>query len=596
MAKDHYVLGINYRPLEPNDIGHHPAAAILRNGEILAMGQEERFVRVKEAPGQFPSQAIRFCLSRAGISIHEVDAIGWNWNPIKALERAKRHRGPLASGVTSAVEFTLRHTPLQRAAPLFSDTLFPQKLTDRVRSELRYWFGANHRIPFFGFDHHLAHAASAFFASGFVRATIVTWDGWGDHLSGTIARGEGSRIEVLEELPFSQFSIGRLNDFVFDFLRTSEKGNLMGLAAYGTPRGLLDDLVDPATLTMRMDRLNKRAPFPEEFTARAGQPRRQGELLEDRHKDLAADLQKHIEAFAMKILKRALDATGVRDVCFAGGCALNATLNGKIGRSGLVDRIFVQPEPGDAGGALGAAYLAQLRIAGSLPVKEMRHVYWGPSYTTDEILEQVDLIKVPHEVIPESHVPEYISSCLVDQKIVGWFELGSEWGPRALGARSILADPRREETRDRVNRAIKYRDWWRPFAPSMLAEVAGDYLEDSFHAPFMIVTFTARERCLKDMAAVVHRDGTARPQMVLRDVNPLYYDTIQAFGRRTGVPMLLNTSFNLKGEPIVNTPRDAIRTFFSSGMDVLILNNVVLTKLGARRPAAAQASERASAR
>lgn len=578
MSNDTYVLGINYRPLTQMDIGHHPAAVLLKNGEIVAMCEEERFVRIKEAPGLFPLQAIQFCLARAGITGQDLTAVGWNWNPVKAAERSKRRQPAVLQGLATTMQFGLRHTPLRSLAPQLPRGLLPERAVDDLRSQLLYWLGINSHTPVFSFDHHLAHAASAFYASGLTKATIVTWDCWGDHLSGLIARGEGPKIDVIEELPFARFSIGKLNDFVYDFLRTSEKGNLMGLAPYGTPRGLLDQLVDVDSLSMRMDLLAQNAPFPEAFTRQAGAQRRPGDALEQRHKDLAADLQCHIEAFGMKIVKMALAATGIPDMCFAGGCALNATLNGKIGRSGLVNRMFIQPEAGDAGGALGAAYLAHLELGYPLARCELKHAYWGPSFTNEEIIEQVELVKVPYEILPEADIAPCMSQLLIDQKIVGWFQTGSEWGPRALGARSIIADPRREEIRDRINEAIKYRDWWRPFAPSMLAEVADEYLEGAFSAPFMIVTFPVRQQHVHDVAGVTHRDGTTRPQMVTREVNPRYYDTIKAFGERTGVPLILNTSFNLKGEPIVNTPRDALRTFFSSSLDVLLMNNVLIRK------------------
>jgi carbamoyltransferase len=560
------------------DIGHHPAAVLLRNGEIFAMCEEERFVRVKEAPGMFPLHAIHYCLAKAGITIKDLAAVGWNWSPEKASERSKQSQGPLIGSLAAAMQFGLRHTPLRAFAPMLANGFLPERMTTHLKSQLLYWVGLNSHIPVYCFDHHLAHAASAFYASGFARSTIITWDCWGDHLSGMVARGADGRIEVVEEMPFSRFSIGKLNDFVFEFLRTSEKGNLMGLAPYGTAAGLLDDLVDSRALTMRMDRLAQHAPFPEEFVRRAGPPRRPGEPLEQRHKDLAADLQQHIETFGTTLVRRAVAATGLRDVCFAGGCALTATMNGKIGRSGLDDRVFIQPEAGDAGGALGAAYLAHRELGGSLPTRELTHAYWGPSFTTEQIVEQVDLVKVPYEVLPEADIAGCVSELLAEQKIVGWFQLGSEWGPRALGARSIIADPRHEAMRDRVNEAVKYRDWWRPFAPSMLPEAAEVYLEGSFFAPFMIVTFPVKADLRGQIAGVVHRDGTTRPQMVRREVNPRYYDTIEAFAKRTGVPMVLNTSFNLKGEPMVNTPRDALRTFFSSGLDVLVMDNVLVHK------------------
>jgi carbamoyltransferase len=582
MNTDTYVLGINYRPLSTNDIGHHPAAVLLKNGSIVAMCEEERFVRVKEAPGQFPIHAAQFCLRCAGITVTDLTAIGWNWNPQKAAERRDRQRGSLARGLSEAVQFSLRRTPLAVLAPGLPGSILPEHAVEQLHRQLIYWLGLGPETPVFYFDHHLAHAASAFFASGLEKATVVTWDCWGDHLSGLVAHAAGDRIEPVEEIPFNRFSIGKLNDFVYDFLRTSEKGNLMGLAAYGKPAGMLDGLVDVAAMSMRMDLLSQTAPFADEFRRLAGEPRRPGEPLEERHKNLAADLQAVIEALGMKIVARAVEATGLRDVCFAGGCALNATLNGKIARSGMVDRVFVQPNAGDAGGALGAAYLTHLQLRGALPRQELTRAYWGPSFTTEEIVDQLKLVKIPYEIISDDDVAPLVAEALEAQHIVGWFQLGCEWGPRALGARSILADPRREETRNRVNAAIKYRDWWRPFAPSMLADAAPDYLEQPFLAPFMIVTFPVRGERAKEIQGVVHEDGTTRPQMVTREANPRYYDMIKRFAERTGVPMVMNTSFNLKGEPMVLTPRDALRTFFSSGMDTLVMSNVVVRKPGLR--------------
>jgi carbamoyltransferase len=554
------------------------------------MCEEERFVRVKEAPGMFPVHAIQFCLNKAGISIHDVAAIGWNWDPAGSTKRRQGQRGGLVGTATSLAQFALRSTPLRSFQSAVSDGLLPERVFEKLRTQLFYWFAVDAKAPLFCFDHHLAHAASAYYASGFESATIVTWDAWGDHLSGLVARGKGSSMEVLEEMPASKLSIGQLNDFVYAFLRTSEKGNLMGLAPYGSPQQMLDGVADENTLSMRMDLLGQHAPFPESFQRVAGKPRRPGEPLEQRHKDLAADLQRKIEGFGMKIVDSAIRSAGERNLCLAGGCALNAALNGKIGRSGMVDRLFIQPEAGDAGGALGAAYLAHLKIGQPLPRKELSHAYWGPSFTDDEIIEQLDIVKVPYEKIPESQIPQCVSELLLDQKIVGWFRMGSEWGPRALGARSILADPRPVEIRDRVNLAVKYRDWWRPFAPSMLAEEADEYLEGAFFAPFMIVTFPVKARHIGEMAGVTHLDGSTRPQMVVRDVNPCYYDTIKEFGRHSGLPMVLNTSFNLKGEPMVNTPRDALRTFFSSGLDALVLNNIVLHKAGASTLSKTQAA------
>jgi carbamoyltransferase len=575
--KDVYVLGINHRPLGGMDIGHHPAAAILKNGKPVAMCEEERFVRIKEAPGRFPLAAIQFCLKQAGITIHDIDAIGWNWDPVLAVERSRSKHGTVFKGLSQLTQFGLRNTPLRSLGSIFSEGVLPERAVDKLKSSLLYWFGVTD-IPVHCFDHHLAHAASAYYASGFEKSTIITWDCWGDHLSGTVSRGADGDITVVEEIPFSRMSIGMLNDFVYEFLRTSEKGNLMGLAPYGKPQGYLSDLVDIDALTMRMDLLTKHAPFPAEFMKKAGGPRRLGEEIEQRHKDLAADLQQTIEAIGMKLTKMAVQATGERNLCLAGGCALNATLNGKLGRSGLVDQVFIQPESGDGGGALGAAYLTHRKLGHPLPPNEMRHAYWGPSFTNDEIIEQLKIVKVPYEFVSDNDIPDVVSGLIADGNIMGWFQQGSEWGPRALGGRSILADPRMEEVRDRVNVAIKYRDWWRPFAPSMLADQAPEYLENSFFSPFMVTTFQVPERHRSEMKGVTHLDGSTRPQMVQRDVNPRYYDMISAFGKKSGVPMVLNTSFNLKGEPMVNSPRDALRTFYSSALDALLMNNIMIRK------------------
>ena len=580
-SKDVYVLGINYRPLGSMDIGHHSAAALLKNGVPIAMCEEERFVRIKEAPGRFPLQAIQFCLQKAGITFRDVTAVGWNWDPVSSMERGIKKRGAVVRGVSGLAGFGLRNTPLKSISSAFNDGIFPERVIQKLKSSILYWFGVTD-VPVLAFDHHLSHAASAFYASGFEKSTIITWDCWGDHLSGSISLGSNGDIEVIEEIPFSRMSIGLLNDFVYEYLRTSEKGNLMGLAPYGKPKGFLDDLVDTDKLTMRMDKLAQTAPFPESFLKKAGPPRRLGDEIEQRHKDLAAELQIKIETIGMKLTKQAVEATGEANLCLAGGCALNATMNGKIGRSGMVKELFIQPEAGDAGGALGAAFLAYRKLGHVVPRFEMRHAYWGPSYTNDEIIEQLEIVKLPYEFVPDNDLPDVVSGMLANDKIMGWFQQGSEWGPRALGARSIIADPRKEEIRDRVNVAIKYRDWWRPFAPSMLAEEANEYLEGGFPSRFMVLTFPVAKKHESEMKGVTHLDGSTRPQTVERDVNPRYYDMIRAFGKKAGVPMVLNTSFNLKGEPMVNSPRDALRTFYSSGLDALIMNNILVVKPGVK--------------
>jgi carbamoyltransferase len=289
-----------------------------------------------------------------------------------------------------------------------------------------------------------------------------------------------------------------------------------------------------------------------------------------------------VEEFCFEITRRAVESTGCRKIALAGGVALNAVFNGKLGReSGLCDELFVQPNPGDEGGALGAAYVAAQR-RGLHVDSPMTHSYMGPELADSEIEQTLKNAGVPYQYLHDEELLPFVSAELARGKIVGWAQGAMEWGPRAVGNRSILADPRDERAGERVNTAVKYRDPWRPFAPSILAEAADAYLVDSFFSPFMITTFVVRPERRSEIPSVVHADGSTRPQMVTREANPRYYALIEEFGKLTGTPILLNTSFNLKGEPIVRTALDAVRTFFSSGIDLLVLQNYLVYKDGLR--------------
>ncbi len=582
-----YVLGISgkYNQGSTMGEGHHPSAVLLRDGDIVAMAGEERFVRVKYAVGYFPYHSIKFCLDHAGITPEQLSAIGWSNDPYLSTERWIRANNTtikrIAFGLTSHLHAS--KNGIKKGLRLFSNMLKPWEEEENEKAPFRDLFRLDvDRIPFFCVDHHLAHAASAYYASGFDEATVITWDGSGDGLSGGIYHGKGGELSVLEE--FSDFSIGEVYWAVHRFLKLSDEGSLMGLAGYGTPRGVFHDVADPERLWVDMTQISRpvvgeaNMGYCAQLVQRLGPPRLEDEPLDERHKSIAADLQQFVEDFGFAILRRALAKTHCRNVAFAGGVALNAVMNGKIARSGLVDRVFIQPEAGDGGGALGAAYMAYKKLGGNLQPRELEHVYWGIGYSNEEIEKTLNITKVRYEQLSREELIETVSDLLTQQKIVGWFQGRAEWGPRALGARSILADPRDREMLHRVNAAIKYRDAWRPFAPSMLEEAAEEYLEGAFYAPFMIVTFPVKPHKRDDIAAVVHVDGSTRPQMVRRRINPLYYDLIQRFGEKTGVPAVMNTSFNLKGEPMVNSPRDALRTFFSSGLDALAMGSFLIRK------------------
>jgi carbamoyltransferase len=585
MGKDVYVLGVSGIIGVSNQyVGHDTSAALLRNGEIVAMAGEERFNRIKKATGT-PFRAIQFCLETAGIRFEDLTAIGWGFDPYAARRRwlRKRSRQPMRriAGVVAEMGRLPGLGALRSATPYVLD---PDRLVRlqkyQPRSGLVRLFGAAaDKMPFFPVDHHYAHAASAYYASGADDATVVTWDGGGDELSSMICRGHDGTLEVLEEYLVERFSLGVLYQLGHNFLKMPDEGSLMGLAGYGAPKGHFDRNVDVERLRMSVADASCDEFLPA-LKASLGDPRLDSKPLDDHYRSVAADVQDVIERFGFRIVRHAVGLTGYRRLCCAGGVALNAIMNGKLGRSDLIDEIFMQPNAGDGGTALGAAYVAHQKLGHRIPRQRMEHVYWGKGFTSEEIAETLERIGVAYERVPDGEIPEIVSDLLVAGRVTGWFQGRAEWGPRSLGARSILADPRERAMLQKVNAVIKYRDEWRPFAPSMLEEEAPRYLTGSFYSPFMITTFPVPAERQKDISAVIHVDGTTRPQMVRRAVNPLYYDTIRAFGRKTGVPAVLNTSFNLKGEPIVNSPVDALRTFYSSGMEALLMGNCLVRKKG----------------
>lgn len=593
MAK--YILGFSgITSAHSTGNAHNPAAALIKDGRFVAGAGEERFNRIKNSPGIFPVQSIRWVLDAEGISLDDVTAIAWSNDPIGGQRRWRsRNDKRLAREMISRIA-ALADLPAERHAEfkgwrsqisnLISPHLRPVELTDFQRAQFALHFGeAALDIPFECVDHHLSHAASAFFPSGMKEATVITWDGNGDELSCSVRHGRDGDMKTVTE--YGDFSVGELYWAIHTYLKMSDEGSLMGLAAYGRPNGVLDDFVRPLELWMDLARIRgynhplfRHIGYSFDVLERLAPPRDVDDELLDAHRDLAAEVQEKIEEFCFEITRRAVRATGCTRIALAGGVALNAVFNGKLGRDpGLCEELFVQPNAGDEGGALGAAYVAAQRHG--IQVDDlMRHAYFGSAVVDSDIEQTLKNAAVPSQYLDDEELMPYVSGQLANGKIVGWVQGAMEWGPRALGNRSILADPRDEHAGERVNVAVKYRDPWRPFAPSMLAEAADAYLIDPFYSPFMITTFLVRPERRSEIPSVVHADGSTRPQMVRRDVNARFYALIEAFGKRTGTPVLLNTSFNLKGEPVVCTPLDAIRTFFSSGIDILVLGNFLVNK------------------
>jgi carbamoyltransferase len=556
------TVGINYSQM------HDSSACIVRDGELLFAVAEERISRLKHDAG-FPKNAIRACLDFAEVRADQLDEVCFGWqtagpvfrHDLKCYATGKM---PLTylSGLNSTLHF-LSMWHQQSGAKKFSQQFGPTK------AKMRF------------VDHHLAHAISAYAYSGFDDAAVVVMDGRGAWEATTIWSGHNGRLQPVLMIPFPD-SVGYFYSEFTQFLgfqRNSDEWKVMGLAPYGKPGVDLSPFIDLKTVPYRVHTKqlvsNGATPFAR-MTALLGPARAPESEIAERHKDIAFAVQDACEIAMMNVVRMAVEKTACRNICLAGGVALNSKANGKIAASGLVDRMFVQAAASDDGVALGAALAPYLDHNGKLPNKPMRHGYWGPAFDDEAIESVLRTYKLRYTRLadPASTAAELLSV----GKILGWFQGRMEFGPRALGSRSILADPRDPEMSAKVNNAVKFREWWRPFAPSFKKEAAGEYLESATDSPFMILTAQVRPDKRSQIPSVTHVDGSARPQTVEKEINPLYWRLIDEFGKRTGVPVLMNTSFNLRGEAIVHTPTDAIRTFFSSGMDALVIGSFLIEK------------------
>lgn len=581
------------------DVGGHPSACILKDGQLLAFVEEERFVRVKQALGYFPSQSIRFCLDRAGLTLAEVDAIAFGWDA-----NAYRWRFPLFLA-RSFVSHLLRPSRVRaRSVPEGRPSLGagvlagmrsllsfqPRVLTESIVLGLRDAGYKDGRIPPIVFvKHHLAHAASAFYCSGFEESAVLVFDGHGEQNTTTIFRGEGKRLTLLKEIDIPH-SLGWFYSAFTEFLGWSPNEGevkLMGLAPFGKPNAEIEALVaDVLQLTDDGFRVNadylfygRRSYgkfFSDALVERLGSPRGAKEPLTDRHRDIARAVQSRLEAAGIHLAKLALRLAGSQNLCLAGGVALNCKMNGEIHKQGVAQRLFVQPIAYDGGVSLGAAQVVAMDKGDDCRFL-LDHLYWGPEYSDAEIEAVLELNRVAYR---RSEQPaEEAARLIAEGQIVGWFQGRMECGPRALGGRSILADPRKPEMKDRVNDRVKFREAWRPFALSIQEEHFAEYAKKPVPSPFMIMAFEVADGKHEDIQSAMHWvDHTTRPQTVSRQTNSRYWDLLEAFRRLTGVPAVLNTSFNVKDEPIVCTPRDAVRCFYGSGMDALVIGSFVIEK------------------
>jgi carbamoyltransferase len=579
------ILGIN---------AYHgnASAAIVCEGQLIAAVEEERFNRVKYAAG-FPAQAIRYCLREAGLTLGEIDHVGVPRNPYARLGTKFYYALRMPSFARERARVLTKFTGVREALARAFDA-DPAKIAAQF-----------HRI-----EHHQAHLASTFFVSPFESAAVLSADGLGDFASTMWASGDGGRLRVEGSIAFPH-SLGLYYTAVtqyLGFLKFGDEYKVMGLAAYGQPEQvstfreivLFDERTKCNGFRLGLEYFTHHRTGPEmswaeadktptigrlfsdEMPRRLGPVRQPEEPVEQRHRNLAASLQARLEEVYLGMLKKLAESTRRKAVCLAGGVAFNCVANGKIFEATPFEDVYVQPAAGDAGLAVGAAFHVWHQILSKPRSFVMDHAYWGPGFAQAEICKAVGASSIANSgysviELPEEELIRRAAAIIADGKILGWFQGRAEWGPRALGNRSIVADPRRPEMKDILNRRIKHREIFRPFAPSILAEATGEWFTKSHPSPFMTLAYPVRPEKRDKIPTPTHVDGTARLQTVTREANPRYWKLIRAFADATGVPVVLNTSFN-DNEPIVCRPEEARDCFLRTQMDALVLGDFLVTR------------------
>lgn len=572
---------------------HDSAAALLVDGEIVAAAQEERFTR-KKHDSSFPKHAINYCLQQGGLSHSDVEIVAFYDKPFQKFERIlETYLQYAPKGLRSAL----------KALPVWTKEKIwiSEQLKDELGREKTYVFP----------EHHLSHAASAFYPSPFQEAVILTVDGVGEWATSTMCIGKGNDLEIIKEIKFPH-SLGLLYSaftYYLGFKVNSGEYKVMGLAPYGEPKYVneikdhLIDIKEDGSFFMDMEYFNycvglemTSSKFHKLF---GGLPRKPESKLEQKQMDLAASVQVVTEEIMLKMARYARQASGMKNLCLAGGVALNCVANGKILREQIFDKIWIQPAAGDAGGALGAAYLAwhqhlsKPRVAN--PTDSMKGAYLGPEYSDSDIRTFLDQNGYAYDSLNQQELVARVSDLIIDGKVIGWFQGRMEFGPRALGARSIIGDARSEEMQKNLNLKIKFRESFRPFAPIVMEEDVSDFFDLEEPSPYMLLVAQVAKSHLKQLEnsavglkklyeirssipAVTHVDNSARIQTVSKKTNPLLHKLMADFKEKTGCSVLINTSFNVRGEPIVCTPEDAYRCFMRTNMDVLVLGKHVLVK------------------
>ncbi len=557
--------------------GHDSAAAIVRDGQMLGLVEEERFLRRKHT-ADFPEHSIRWCCEIAGIQPSELDHIVYYWNPWLA-------RGPRALHV-------LRYFP--RSIELLRSRGDKERSMLEIPRTLRERLGVTSRTQIHFPEHHLCHAASAFLTSPFESAAIMTIDAAGEFDCTWLGRGDGLDMTCLRKVRFPN-SIGLVYGAVTEFLGfafASGEGKVMGLAPYGDPDRYQDvfrDIIklgDEGRYEVDLSYFayhyrGRPKWFERKFHDALGPSRAPEAELTQHDMDVAAALQRRTEEVGLHMARWLREQTGLKRVCLAGGVCLNSVMNGRILLEGVFDEVVVQPAANDAGTALGGCYWLWNSVMRRPRSYVFEHAYFGPQWTEEEIEEAIEQALSSADGVSHTRpddVSKTAAEMLVDGKIIGWFQGRMEMGPRALGNRSILADPRSSEMKDLLNARVKFRESFRPFAPSVLEEKSAEWFNSAHPSPYMILVYDVLPEKRSLVPAITHVDGTGRVQTVSRVHNPRYHALISEFERLTGIPMVLNTSFNIRGEPIVHHPAQALDCFLKSGMDALFLGDHLLCK------------------
>ncbi len=574
------ILGISGQEREA-------AAALIQDGRVVAAIEEEKLSRIRHVgmnyAGGLPERAIEYCLSRAGISFNQLDYVAYYVEPHKLFHREIAFN---SSRATAAAD----HSAIGEFPPYFVDSL--NDLKQRLRTKAMVEERLSSRGQFVAVGHHLSHGASAFYTSGFDRAAVMAVDNRGDMTSVALMKGDGNRLRVVSESQFPN-SIGLVYSAVTEALGFDGNGDChktMWLSPTGNPafKDLLADIlkVDARGLPEINQEYFDLSPrgalsLSSLFYDRVGlKPRAKNEQIGAKHRDLAASLQSHVEDVLCEVATRFRESAGERNLCLAGGVALNSLANAALERRAGFERMFVQPAAGNAGCSIGAAlYVWHEVLDNSERVYEMRHCFLGPQFNDEAIKSVLDNCKLVYEyLMTEDKVVAEVARMLAAQKIVAWFRGPMEFGPRTLGGRSILASPTTEDMRDNLNVYIKHREEFRPFSVAVPVERAAEFFEPSQLTTFMQGVSRIRERAREIIPAAVFGDGLVRVHTVDRKTNSSFWKLLTKLGDATGVPVLLNTSFNLFGEPVVSTPREAVRGFYCSGIDGLAIGNFLIRK------------------